>query len=167
MILIVDTTRSHAGRRLLEELEGERLAACEWLDATKLKILPCIGCNYCWLKTPGICAVKDDYAEILQKSVRAEQLWIVADTRFGFLSHEGKNVVDRLLPLLVMNLHFKGGEMRHIPRYERLPDLGVVYCGDGDKAYLERWTGRMALNLASGSLGAYSIDEIEEAPICI
>ena len=32
----------------------------------KMKIAPCIGCNACWLKTPGVCAVKDDYEQILK-----------------------------------------------------------------------------------------------------
>lgn len=27
---------------------------------------PCIGCNACWLVTPGICAVKDGYEELLE-----------------------------------------------------------------------------------------------------
>ena len=36
------------------------------IHTENMKISPCIGCNVCWLKTPGICAIKDDYEEILK-----------------------------------------------------------------------------------------------------
>lgn len=161
MILIVDTTQSHAGWMLSKSKKCGQHEECEWLDTTKMKISPCIGCNYCWLKTPGKCSVKDDHEGILKKVIQADRLWLVADTQFGFISYKGKNIVDRLPPLVTMNLHIKNGEMRHVPRYDKLPDLGVIYCGNGDKEYLEQWTERAALNLAVHSLGAYSIDEIE------
>ena len=33
----------------------------EIIDTSDMKIAHCMGCNQCWLKTPGICAIKDDY----------------------------------------------------------------------------------------------------------
>lgn len=167
MVLIVDATQFHMGKKILENIKGEQVKEYKWLDASEMKISPCVGCNYCWLKTPGICSIRDDQEQILKKAICADQLWIIADTKFGFISHKGKNIVDRLIPLVMMNLYIKNGEMRHIPRYDKLPDLGVVYCGDGDRQYLNRWVKRMALNLAGSSLGAYSIDEIQEAGACI
>lgn len=167
MILIVDTTQAHLGNQIVKNIKSKTLPRYELLDATKTDISPCIGCNYCWLKTPGICTIKDDYATILKKLLQADQLWLVADTQFGFISYKGKNIADRLLPLLTMGLCIKKGEMRHIPRYDNLPDFGIIYSGNGDKAYLERWTKRMALNLGVNSLGAYSADEIQEAGACI
>ena len=35
----------------------------EIVDTSDLKIAHCAGCNQCWLKTPGVCAFKDDYEE--------------------------------------------------------------------------------------------------------
>ena len=58
----------------------------EIVDTSGMKIAHCMGCNQCWLKTPGICAIKDDYEEIIKKLVETENLWIVSDTRFGFLA---------------------------------------------------------------------------------
>lgn len=89
-------------------------------------------------------------------------MWIVADTRFGFISYKGKNFIDRIMPIVTMNLHMKNGQMRHVMRYKRKTNFGVIYRGDGDKEYLNRWAGRAALNLGSKSLGAYSIEEIQE-----
>jgi hypothetical protein len=36
----------------------------EVVDTSDMKIAHCMGCNQCWLKTPGICAIKDDYEKI-------------------------------------------------------------------------------------------------------
>lgn len=62
-----------------------------------------------------------------------------------------QNIVDRIMPLVTMYLKFQGGQMRHVMRYDHQPDLGVIYTGDGDQAYLERWCQRTALNLGSRS----------------
>ena len=74
MILIVNTTSDTA---ITEELkrcfEGKKIET-EIIEAASLKISHCIGCNYCWLKTPGECAIKDDYEIILKKVIHADQL---------------------------------------------------------------------------------------------
>lgn len=82
----------------------------EIVHTADMDIKNCIGCNYCWLKTPGICTIKDDYEVILKKIIQADQMWIVADTQFGFISYKGKNLVDRMMPVVTMNLHMKNGQ---------------------------------------------------------
>ena len=162
LILIINTLENNQAVFQIES----KLKSCsmeyEIIHTAKMNIHHCVGCNYCWLKTPGICAIKDDYEVILKKMIQAEQMWIVADTNFGFISYQGKNIVDRMMPLVTMNLHIKNGQMRHITRYKNTADFGVIYQGEGDKEYLNRWSERVALNFASKSLGAYSITEIQE-----
>ena len=85
----------------------------EVIDTTDMKIAHCVGCNQCWLKSPGICAIKDDYVGILKKLIQADNLWIVSDTRFGFLYYKGKRVMDRIMPMLNMTLDIRDGWMRH------------------------------------------------------
>ena len=46
----------------------------EVVNTSGMKIAHCMGCNQCWLKTPGVCAIKDDYAGIIKKLVGAENL---------------------------------------------------------------------------------------------
>ena len=169
MVLMLDTTANHIGKVIAEELLGsaENAVEFELIDTAGMHISHCVGCNYCWLKTPGICAIQDDYEPILRKISVADQVWLVSDTHFGFVSWQTKNIVDRIMPLVTMYLKFKDGQMRHVMRYDHQPDLGIIYTGDGDQAYLERWCQRTALNLGSRSLGVFSESSRREAVSCM
>ncbi len=61
MVLMVDTTTKHIGKAIAEELlrSGENSAGFELIDTAGMRISHCVGCNYCWLKTPGVCATLD------------------------------------------------------------------------------------------------------------
>ena len=169
MVLMVDTTAKQRGKAMAEELlrSGENAAEFELIDTTGMQISHCVGCNDCWMKTPGICSIRDDYEPILRKISKADQVWLISDTRFGFVSWQTKNIVDRILPLVTMYLKFKDGQMRHVMRYDHQPDIGIIYTGDGDQAYLERWCQRTALNLGSRSLGVFSESSKKEAVSCM
>lgn len=169
MVLMIDTTAEHIGKGIVEELlrGGKNAAEFELIHTAGMHISHCVGCNYCWLKTPGICVIQDDYEPILRKMSGAEQVWLVSDTHFGFVSWQTKNIIDRIMPLITMYLKFKDGQMRHVMRYNHQPDIGIIYTGDGDQAYLERWCQRTALNLGSRSLGAFSETNRKEAVSCM
>ena len=128
----------------------------EIVDTSNMKIAHCMGCNQCWLKTPGICAIKDDYEEIIKKLVETENLWIVSDTHFGFLDYKGKRVMDRIVPMLNMTVGFRDGWMRHEMRYHPL-NIGLLYKGDADQAMMEDWCKRTAANIGGHSLGAIAL----------
>lgn len=166
-ILIINTISNgstfHELRKLLSDMPNN----VEWVDASTLNISHCIGCNYCWLKTPGICTIKDDYEILLKKMIHSDELWVISETSFGFISPVAKNIFDRIMPLVTMYLQFKGGEMRHIMRYDNKLDVGIIYSGDGDQKYLERWCKRTALNFGSESLGVFSEDKLKEAVSCM
>ena len=66
MILIVNTTADTSVTDDLKNSLAGRGADFEIIEAGGLRISPCIGCNHCWLKTPGECAVKDDFEGILK-----------------------------------------------------------------------------------------------------
>lgn len=167
MILVVNTTSDTSLTEEIRQAAGAKAGEIDIVEAAELKIGHCIGCNYCWLKTPGECAVKDDYEIILKKLIHADQYWVISDTALGFIDHKGKNVFDRILPILTMNLHFVGDQMRHVSRYGKNADVGVIYKGEADKEYLERWTERAALNLESRSLGVFDESRIKEAVSCM
>ena len=129
----------------------------EVINTSDMKIAHCMGCNLCWLKTPGICAIKDDYEDIIKKLVDAENLWLASDTRFEFVDWRGKRVMDRIVPMLNMYVEFRGGLERHELRYHPL-NFGLLYKGKADhQEFLEEWSQRVASNLAGHSLGVYHI----------
>ena len=142
-------------------------AEFEIVEAADMKISHCIGCNFCWLKTPGICSIKDDYEEILKKMIHADQIWVISGTALGFLDHKGKNIFDRIMPLVTMYLKFKGDQMRHVMRYRRNADIGLIYAGEADRTYLMRWNERAALNIGTKSLGVFPAENWKEAVACM
>jgi multimeric flavodoxin WrbA len=167
MVLIVNTTKDTSITKELQALTVNKGIETEIVEAGDLKISHCIGCNYCWLKTPGVCSIKDDYEEILKKIIKADDLWVISDTALGFIDHKGKNIFDRILPIATMYLKFKGDQMRHVPRYDHSPDIGLIVTGEADMDYLDKWVLRCALNFESTALGAFGKDELEEAVSCM
>ncbi|MBP5491457.1 MAG: flavodoxin family protein [Clostridiales bacterium] len=167
MILIVNTTENkEITSRISEELKSKNITF-EIMETADKKIGHCIGCNYCWLKTPGICSVKDDYEEILKKLVNSDQLWVISNTALGFIDHKGKNIIDRIIPLATMHLYFKKKQMRHVLRYKKHTDVGFVYIGEADREYLNKWSERVAVNFGSKSLGAFPKEDWKEAAACM
>ena len=137
-------------------------ATSEVVYTEKMNIHGCIGCNDCWLKTPGICSIKDDYEKIFIKLLRSDRVIFITETKLGFVSCKMKNILDRLLPMLTMYLTIKDGQMRHCSRYDVSVDMGLLFKGDGDAEYLSLWMERVTLNIHSKSFGAYVIGDRKE-----
>lgn len=133
----------------------------------EMKISPCIGCNACWLKTPGICALKDDYEEILKAYLAYDEVIFLSGTALGFVDYNMKNVMDRILPLFEMYTFMHNGQMRHVPRYQKQYRFGLLYYGEADGAYMNRWFERVMVNMLGKSLGAFPIADVKEVASCI
>jgi multimeric flavodoxin WrbA len=131
-------------------------------DANKYKINNCTGCTHCWLKTPGVCAVKDDWEILFKTFLKSDTIIFIADARLGFISYKMKNIVDRLISLSLPYTKLWQGEMRHKRRYSKCWKIGLLYSGNADKEFLNEWMERFTLNFFCKSLGVYRIDESEE-----
>ena len=158
--LVLNTLESGNRSEQIKALLAGKDENFEIVNTADMKIAHCMGCNMCWLKTPGVCAIRDDYEIILKKLVAAENFWIVADTKFGFVGYRGKRVLDRVVPMLNMYIEFRDGWERHQLRYHPL-NFGVIYKGDGNQELLEEWSMRVARNLAGHSLGVFALDKNE------
>lgn len=128
---------------------------------------PCIGCNACWLVTPGICSIRDGYEELLKAYLDSDATIFLSGTALNFVDHRMKNVIDRILPLATMYIHIVDGQCRHVPRYDKSLRFGLLYSGPADGAYLNHWMDRVMLNLGGESLGAYSISDAGEVLSCM
>ncbi|SHI79753.1 hypothetical protein SAMN02745671_01737 [Anaerovibrio lipolyticus DSM 3074] len=167
MVLIINTTSNSNMSEILKGLLNQKKTDFDVIDTADMNISHCMGCGHCWLKNPGTCVINDDYAGIMQKIITADQLWVISDTALGFLNHKGKNVFDRILPILCIYLEFRGDQMRHILRYDKRTDIGIIYQGEANRNYLQQWLDRCTDNLDSKSLGAYPVAELKEAAKCM
>ena len=161
MTLVLNTLESGDCSEQIKALFAGKNEEIEIINTADLKIMHCMGCNNCWLKTPGICSIKDDYEIILKKLVAAENFWVVADTKFGFIDYCGKRVLDRVVPMLNMYIEIRDGWERHQLRYHPL-NFGFIYKGNGNRELLEEWCMRVARNMAGRSLGVISLDNAEK-----
>lgn len=143
------------------EILSKKLTDIECVYTEDMNIKGCSGCNCCWLMTPGVCAIKDDYKDLLIKFLQAKQVIFITESQVGFVSYQFKNIIDRLLPLATMHLRFKNGQMRHYSRYKKHFQMGLIYKGNGNKEFLDKWFQRVMLNFEGTSLGAYHIENKE------
>ena len=155
--LVESDKQSEAAILSLSEIQEE----VEVIQTEKMKISSCIGCTNCWLKTPGVCAIKDDHESLFKKFLKSDSVIFIAESKLGFVSHKMKNIVDRFIPLGTPLTEICNGEARHESRYHKHWNIGLLYTGKGDKEYLTEWMARFALNFHSRSLGAYGIEESE------
>ena len=143
MTLVLNTLESSDRSEQIKEILAGKDEEIEIINTAEMKIAHCVGCNMCWLKTPGVCAIKDDYEIILKKIVKADNLC--------------KQVLDRIVPMLNMYIEIRDGWERHQLRYHPL-NFGVIYKGNGNKELLEEWSMRVARNMAGKSLGVIALD---------
>ena len=144
-----------------------RAADIQVIYAYEQNFRPCVGCNACWLVTPGVCALRDGYEELLKAYLRYDAVLFLSGTALHFVNHRMKNLIDRLLPLVTMYIRIPDGQCRHVPRYDKKFRFGLLYEGAADRAYLNRWMERVMLNFHGESLGAYPIESAEEVASCI
>ncbi len=97
-----------------------------------LQINYCQGCWDCWVKTPGICAIKDDYEQILSRIPSADQLTIITPILAGYESSLIKKFKDRLIPMIHPYIEIYKGEQHHRQRYGKTPDIKVIVLEDED-----------------------------------
>lgn len=114
---------------VIRELGNYGVEAIYELDLTKNQIKDCTGCWSCWLKTPGRC-INKDLDEFYTKYLEADKVVIFSKITKGFVSGNLKSLFDRMIPLFLPYVEVSTGESRHIPRYERYPEIEFYYDGN-------------------------------------
>ncbi len=132
-VLILDGSpangRGAASRKLREALL-EEVRARDWrasaFDLDGMTIKPCRGCFACWVKHPGICAIRDDQESILRE-MAASDLWVfLTPVTFGGYSSALKKALDRAIPVLLPFFIKVNGEIHHPQRYSTSRKLIVL-----------------------------------------
>jgi multimeric flavodoxin WrbA len=91
----------------------------------------CIGCFGCWIKTPGVCVLKDDYRNLGERLAGCDELLVISKCYYGSYSPFVRNVWDRSLPYLLPYFTTKNGETHHRARYRnRITYTACFYGSD-------------------------------------
>lgn len=96
----------------------------------ELNINYCTGCWDCWVKTPGLCAIKDDQEKILKYLPHVDHLIFLSPIILGYESSLIKVFKDRFIPTAHPYIQIYQGEQHHYPRYEHLPKLSFIGIED-------------------------------------
>jgi len=97
-----------------------------------LNIGYCTGCFGCWVKTPGLCVIKDDMQAIHASLISSDLQIVLSPAVAGFISADAKKVLDREIPFVLPYIRSFGDECHHSPRYEKVPNLAVMLMDDGN-----------------------------------
>lgn len=110
----------------------------ETIHLKEKKIKPCLGCFTCWTKTPGICAIKDDMTELMQK-VRECDILVYATPLYNYnMTALLKAFQERLLPLADPHFVKEGNAYRHPARYETKRKMVLISnCGFPEVSHFE------------------------------
>lgn len=114
----------------------------------------CRGCFTCWVKTPGVCVIKDDMTELIEKFVNSDVVVFATPLYVDNVTAIMKGFMDRLIPIL--DPHFQldtKGECFHPMRRNPSPKIVVISnCGFPEQSHfqvLRLLFSRIARNMSS------------------
>ena len=90
------------------------------------KIGNCMGDFLCWFKSPGKCHVADDQLEISRKFIESDLVIFLTPITFGGYSSTLKKMVDHMIQNTLPFFATHSGEIHHLQRYERYPDVLTI-----------------------------------------
>ncbi|MPN43768.1 hypothetical protein SDC9_191328 [bioreactor metagenome] len=67
--------------------------------------------------------------EFYSKYLEADKVIIFSKVTKGFVSGNLKSLFDRIIPLFIPYVEVSKGESRHVPRYDKYPDIEFYYEG--------------------------------------
>lgn len=106
--------------------------AVDRIDLRDLDLQRCTGCFGCWIKTPGLCTVKDESTELCRRILAAELLIHCSPLVMGFVSPLLRRANEKLIPDILPYFTIRDRAIHHIGRYSKYPELGLVYLPEPD-----------------------------------
>jgi multimeric flavodoxin WrbA len=148
-------------KRMSLSMNGETI-----IISNNERIHPCIGCYGCWIKTPGICLMKDGYQNVGQLFSKANDVVVISECVYGGYSPFIKNVWDRSISYLLPYFTKKGNETHHKMRYDSTFALSVHFYNDSGISPSEKDTAQKLIKANCVSFNTvpqiYFYNSIEE-----
>jgi multimeric flavodoxin WrbA len=134
------------------------------IDAS-IKAANCIGCFGCWLKTPGLCVIKDTYQYLGAIIPQSREIVIVSQSCYGGYSPNIKRVLDRSIAASLPFFTYRGGKTHHIGRYKNRPDCTVFLYGkmsDFEKQIANELVKANGNNMAWQNVTLSFLDDVQQ-----
>ncbi|MGG7077854.1 NAD(P)H-dependent oxidoreductase [Clostridium sardiniense] len=170
VLIIVDKENKDKSLRyeIISFLKKEltNLEDLKLIDLNEYDLKSCIGCFGCWVKTPGLCVIKDKSEEINREFINSDFVIYVGRITYGSYSVTLKRSLDRLIPNISPFFKIINNEVHHKPRYKRYPKLiHVGYCTNITEE--ERYTFKSlvkanAVNLQKDKSDIFIVENIED-----
>ncbi len=90
----------------------------------------CIGCFGCWVKTPGMCVLRDGYEGTGIDMGKCTELILISRCCYGSVSPFVKMVQDRAISYIQADFVIRKGEMHHKRRYKNVITLSAHFYGE-------------------------------------
>jgi len=163
-LILHDLSEEEAALYLPEESDNTTLFT------SQLSTHNCIGCFDCWVKTPGICVIKDEVGSFCKMIPDNDVLIVVSKCVYGGLSPEVKVVLDRSIGICLPFFRVVNKETHHYPRYKNMPELVYHFYGlditEREKGIARKLTAANALNLYAAKYETFfhaSVSKVKEA----
>jgi putative NADPH-quinone reductase len=105
-------------------------AETETVYLARKKIADCLGCTWCWFKTPGVCRHKDDVPALHEKMLRADVIIHASPLYICNMNGIMKRFLDRIMPLAEPYQEYHDGVCTH--PHDQNPEIRHVLvstCG--------------------------------------
>lgn len=123
--------KGNTERILKPFLQGAKGAGAQidLIYAKDKNIKPCLGCNACWLKTPGSCIQKDDMAGLVDLMRQCDVAVLASPIYVGGVTGQMKTMLDRMTPASLPFLEVVDGRSVH-SRPEGSAFKGIVFISN-------------------------------------
>ncbi len=114
------------------------------------EIFPCTGCYQCWIRTPGICVIQDDYCRMASLLSEVDEIFLLSRMTYGSVSPFVKNVLDRSLSYMLPYFEVKDDHSHHPLRYPNRFRMHYAIYGEateGEKETLRKIASANGKNL--------------------
>lgn len=108
---------------------SDKISNCYIFSQNK-KISPCVGCFGCWIKTPGMCVIKDGFEDIGKELSYCDELIIISRCVYGSYSPFVKNIIDRSISYNHPYFTERNNETHHRRRYDNVISISVYFYGE-------------------------------------
>lgn len=128
ILLINGSLKEHTGGQLAtQELSNMLIKKghfCTISTLNALSLKPCISCDSCQMKKPGICVIKDDLNGLLKQYMSSDLVIIITPITFGTCNTLTKTFLDRTQPLYMPYQKLSSNLMA--PRYTKYPNVHFI-----------------------------------------